>query len=171
VPRVFVSIGSNIEPERNIRAAVRALRAGFSNLAMSPVFESKAEGFEGNDFYNCAARFDTNDPLDRLCERLGRIEADHGRVRTGKRFSPRTLDIDVLLYGDLVRHDKRFDIPRRDILAYAHVLGPLVALAPDLRHPETGERLADRWQKFANKDSLREISVDFDDTGRPGVTG
>jgi 2-amino-4-hydroxy-6-hydroxymethyldihydropteridine diphosphokinase len=161
VPRVYLSIGSNIEPERNVCAAVHALKSRFPNLAISPVFRSEAEGFEGEDFYNLAARFDTEESPERLADRLGRIETAQGRVRTGKRFSPRTLDIDILLYGDLVRHDSQFDIPRHDILAYAHTLGPLVALAPDLRHPETGERLMDVWQRFANRDSLREVSIDL----------
>lgn len=159
--RVYVSIGSNIEPERNVRAAVRALKSSFPSLAISPVFRSKAEGFKGDDFYNLAARFDTDEPPERLAGILGRIETAQGRVRTGKRFSPRTLDIDILLYGDLVRHDSQFDIPRHDILAYAHVLGPLIALAPDLCHPETGERLMELWQRFANRDSLRGVSIDL----------
>lgn len=162
--RVYVSIGSNIEPERNIRAAVRALREKYTNLVLSPVYRSKAEGFESDDFLNLTAAFDTYEPPERLADHLGQIETAQGRVRTGGRFAPRTLDIDILIYGDLVRHDRRFDIPRFDILTYAHVLGPLVALAPDLRHPETGERLADRWQRFDNKDSLREVSITFDDT-------
>lgn len=160
--RVYVSIGSNIEPEQNVRAAIRALKQSYANVALSPIYRSKAEGFEGDDFFNLAASFDTDEPPERLADRLGRIEAAQGRVRSGGRFSPRTLDIDILLYDDLVRHDRRFDIPRRDIYSHAHVLGPLVALAPDLRHPETGERLAERWQQFADKNSLREISVDFD---------
>ena len=162
--RVYVSIGSNIEPERNVRAAVRALKERYTNLAVSPVYRSKAEGFESDDFLNLTAAFDTDEPPERLADHLGRIETAQGRVRTGERFAPRTLDIDILLYGDLVRHDSRFDIPRHDILAYAHVLGPLVALAPDLRHPETGERLVDRWRRFDNKNSLRELSINFDDT-------
>jgi 2-amino-4-hydroxy-6-hydroxymethyldihydropteridine diphosphokinase len=161
VPRVYVSIGSNVEPERNVRAAVRTLKEIFPELAASPVFKSRAEGFDGDDFYNLAASFDTDESPERLADRLGQIEAAQGRVRVGGRFSPRTLDIDILLYGDLVRHDSRFDIPRHDVLAYAHVLGPLVALAPNLRHPETGELLMDRWKQFTNKDSLREISMDF----------
>lgn len=161
MPRVYVSIGSNVEPERNVRAAVRALKEIFPNLSASPVFKSKAEGFDGDDFYNLAASFDTDESPERLADRLGRIETAQGRVRVGGRFSPRTLDIDILLYGDLVRHDDRFDIPRHDVLAYAHVLGPLIALAPNLRHPETGELLMDRWKRFASQDSLREISIDF----------
>jgi 2-amino-4-hydroxy-6-hydroxymethyldihydropteridine diphosphokinase len=161
VPRVYVSIGSNVEREQNVRAAVRALRAGFKNVETSPVYQSRAEGFDGDDFYNLVARFDTDEPIERMCERLTAIETAQGRVRTGARFAPRTLDIDVLLYGDLVRHDDRFDIPRRDVLAYVHVLGPLAALAPDLRHPETGQRLADHWRRFHGKQVLREVPFDL----------
>jgi 2-amino-4-hydroxy-6-hydroxymethyldihydropteridine diphosphokinase len=164
VPRVYVSIGSNVERERNIREAVRTLKASFENFAMSPVFETKAEGFAGDDFYNLAACFDTDESLERLRDRLGRIEAAQGRERTEERFAPRTLDIDILLYGDSVRHDDRFDIPRREILAQLHVLGPLVALAPELRHPETGERLAERWARFPKNDSLREVHLDLSES-------
>lgn len=164
MPRVYVSIGSNIEREHNIRAAVGALRESFNNVETSPVYECKAEGFEGDEFYNLVVRFDTDESLERLCDRLTQIEAAQGRVRTGARFAPRTLDIDVLLYGDIVRHDDRFDIPRRDIAIYAHVLGPLVALAPDQRHPETGERLAERWRHFDNKAELRVIALPLDAT-------
>jgi len=162
VVRVYVGIGSNIEPERNVREAVRALRKSYPGLEVSPVYRSSAEGFEGDDFYNLAASFDTDHTPERLADHLGAIEAAQGRVRTGERFSPRTLDIDILLYGDLVRHDDQFDIPRHDVLADAHVLGPLAALAPDLRHPETGERLADHWERFTRKDALQELTINFD---------
>jgi 2-amino-4-hydroxy-6-hydroxymethyldihydropteridine diphosphokinase len=157
MPRVYVSIGSNIEPERNIRAAIRALKASFENVATSPVYESRAEGFDGDNFYNLAACFDTDEPIEQLGVRLGQIEAARGRVRTEARFAPRTLDIDILLYGDLIRHDDHFDIPRRDIITNGYVLGPLIALAPDLRHPETGEQLAARWQNYGNQSTLRVV--------------
>lgn len=162
MPRVYVSIGSNVQREKNIRAAVRALREHFGAVATSPVYESAAEGFDGDDFYNLVAAFDGGLPLATVCERLAAIEAAHGRVRSGARFGPRTLDLDVLLYGDLIRHDERFDIPRRDITVYAHVLRPLAELAPDLGHPETGERLIDLWRGFAGKNALRRVQLDLD---------
>lgn len=165
MPRVYVSIGSNIEKNKNIRAAIRALRARFSNVTFSSVYESEAEGFDGDDFYNLAAAFDTDAPLEEVCDLLTEIETAQGRTRTGPRFGPRTLDIDVLLYGDLVRHDDRFDVPRRDVTAYAHVLGPLVEIAPDLLHPETGERLAELWQRFAGRQTLRRVAF-APDAGR-----
>lgn len=161
MPQVYVSIGSNVERERNVRTAVAALTASFRRVETSPVYQSRAEGFDGDDFYNLAARFDTDEPLEALCRRLTDIESAQGRVRRGARFAPRTLDIDVLLYGELILHDERFDIPRRDILAYGHVLAPLAALAPNLRHPETGERLADHWRRFRGKQRLREVPLDL----------
>lgn len=162
MPRVYVSIGSNIARERNIRAAVAALREQFTALALSPVYRTPAEGFVGDDFYNLVAAFDTDLPLEALAERLAAIEAAQGRKRNGPRFGPRTLDIDVLLYGDLVRHDARFDIPRDDIALYAHVLGPLAELAPDLAHPETGERFGELWRRFPGNKALRRVPFDFD---------
>lgn len=162
MPRVYVSIGSNIDPERNIRAAVRALRAAFDRVGLSRVYRSPAAGFDGDDFYNLVAAFETDSSLEQVCERLAAIETARGRTRRGPRFAPRTLDLDVLLYGDLIRHDAHFDIPRRDIALYAHVLGPLAELAPGLRHPESGESLAEMWRRFEGKDVLRPIALTFE---------
>lgn len=162
MPRVYVSIGSNIDRERNIGAAVRALRETFAAVATSSVYESAAEGFDGDHFYNLAAAFDSAMSLEEVCERLTAIETAQGRLRAGPRFGPRTLDLDVLLYGDLVRHDNRFDIPRRDITAYAHVLRPLAELAPTVKHPETGERLGDLWRRFTGTNTLRRVPLDVD---------
>ena len=161
MPRVYVSIGSNIERDKNIRAAVRALRSAFPDLRTSSVYESKAEGFDGDDFYNLVAAFESDASLEQVCEILTAVEAAQGRERVGPRFGPRTLDIDVLLYGELVRHDEKFDIPRRDILAYAHVLGPLAELAPDLRHPEAGKHVRELWRLFERQGELRKVAVNL----------
>lgn len=165
MPRTYIGIGSNVERDKNIRGAVHALRRRFGNLATSAVYQSKAQGFEGDDFYNLAAAFDTEEPIESLRRLLTAIETAHGRMRDGPRYGPRTLDIDILLYGDLVRHDGRFDIPRGEILRFAFVLGPLAELAPDVKHPETGERLEHIWRRFDNAGGLRKVAVDFADGG------
>ena len=159
MPRVFVSIGSNIERDKNIRAAVHALRARYARVAVSSVYETAAEGFDGDDFYNLVAAFDTDETLEAVCEYLTGVEAAQGRVRTGERFAPRTLDIDVLLYGQLVRHDEKFRLPRPDLRTYAHVLGPLMELAPDLVDPETGETWMNVWKRLARRDGLRKVQL------------
>jgi 2-amino-4-hydroxy-6-hydroxymethyldihydropteridine diphosphokinase len=148
MPRVFVSIGSNVERERNIRAAVAALRTRFGPLQLSRVYQTPAVGFAGEDFYNLVAAFDTAEPIERVREALIGIEAAQGRERNGPRYGPRTLDLDILLYGDLVRHGDGFDVPRGEITRHAFVLGPLAELAPDLRHPETGETMARLWENL-----------------------
>ncbi len=162
MPRVYVSIGSNIDREANIRGAVRMLREHYGPLTLSRVYETPAEGFDGDAFYNLVAAFDTEESVDQLHAALAAIEAGHGRQRGGARFGPRTLDLDILLYGDLVRHDDRFDVPRDEIEKHAFVLGPLAEIAPDLRHPETGTTLARMWENFAGRRALRPVDLTFD---------
>ncbi|OGI48757.1 MAG: 2-amino-4-hydroxy-6-hydroxymethyldihydropteridine diphosphokinase [Candidatus Muproteobacteria bacterium RIFCSPHIGHO2_12_FULL_60_33] len=146
--RVFVSIGSNIDRENCIRGAVRELAAHYGPLTLSPVYESKALGFEGENFFNLVAGFDSVESIERIKKTLSRIESQFGRVRRDNRFSARALDLDLLLYGDTVRHDDRMKLPHPDIQRYAFVLRPLADIAPDLRHPETGSAYAEMWQRF-----------------------
>ncbi|BAV32495.1 2-amino-4-hydroxy-6-hydroxymethyldihydropteridine pyrophosphokinase [Sulfuricaulis limicola] len=148
MPRVYIGIGSNIDRENSIRGAVRELTAHYGQLTLSPVYESKALGFEGENFYNLVTGFDSAEPIEQITETLSRIESRLGRVRQENRFSARTLDLDLLLYGDLVQHDDKVNLPHPDIRRYAFVLSPLADIAPDLRHPETGLACAKMWQQF-----------------------
>ncbi len=145
--RVFLSIGSNIDRETNIRAGVAALRECFGELRLSTVYESEAVGFEGDPFYNLVAGFETDITPEELVAALRAIEDRHGRVRTGPRFSSRTLDIDLLLYGDAV-FDTPVVIPRKEITRNAFVLLPLAELAPEAVHPLTGKTYAAMWEAF-----------------------
>ena len=164
VARAYVSIGSNIEREKNVRAAVAALRRRFGALQLSQVYENRPIGFEGENFYNLVAGFDTDDPPDSVAAALHEIEQRQGRVRGHTRFSPRTLDLDLLLYDDLVRDDEALRLPRDEIREYACVLGPLAELAPHMRHPETGETFAQMWARFPqSRQPLTPILLDIDD--------
>lgn len=151
MPHVYLSIGSNIEREQNLCSAVAALRQHFGSLMISPVYESEPVGFEGDDFYNLVVGLDTDRSLDEVNAVLRGIENAHGRVRGGDKFSSRTLDLDVLLYGDMIDHTPPRDIPRREITQHAFVLKPLSDIAGCLRHPETGETFADLWRKRADQ--------------------
>jgi 2-amino-4-hydroxy-6-hydroxymethyldihydropteridine diphosphokinase len=137
VPRVYVSIGSNIDREINIGSGLRRLKDLYGDLLISPLYESEAVGFSGPPFYNLVAAFDTQDTLSTVCEALLRIEHAQGRQRTAERFGNRTLDLDLLLYGDIVQHE-RPRLPRPEIRQYAFVLRPLADIAPTARDPETG---------------------------------
>ncbi len=144
--RVYISVGSNIDPAPNIRSAVAELRRAYPELQLSPVYESEAVGFEGANFYNFVAAFDSDEPVEAVAARLRRIEDDHARDRSGPRFSSRTIDLDLLLYDDLV--DPRLNLPRDEITRNAFVLRPLADIAPALRHPVLGERFDTLWQRF-----------------------
>jgi 2-amino-4-hydroxy-6-hydroxymethyldihydropteridine diphosphokinase len=146
--RVYIGVGSNVDPEANIRRGIRLLRRAFGDLIVSPVYESPAVGFAGNNFYNLVVGFDTALDPRALIQELHTIEIQCGRESDALRFSPRTLDLDLLLYGDWVLHEEKLELPRRDILEYAFVLRPLADIAGDLLHPVTGQRIEDLWQRF-----------------------
>jgi 2-amino-4-hydroxy-6-hydroxymethyldihydropteridine pyrophosphokinase len=146
--RVYVSIGSNIGREQNIRAGVAELRARFGTLILSSVYESEAVGFDGDSFYNLVAGFDTALAPQQVAEALRVIEEAHGRVRNGPRFSSRTLDIDLLLYDDLILHEGKLEIPRDEITKNAFVLWPLAEIAPQLKHPQQGVTYGELWATF-----------------------
>lgn len=161
MPRVFVSIGSNIEPEKNIRGAVRALRDAYGALTLSRVYESASQGFSGDNFHNLVAAFDSTESIQAVKAQLATIETAHGRTRGDRRLASRTLDLDLLLYDDAVIHRAGLDLPRADIQEYAFVLAPLAEIAPDLRHPETGESYKEMWEKFSDAPPLRVVEFDF----------
>ncbi|MEW6646758.1 MAG: 2-amino-4-hydroxy-6-hydroxymethyldihydropteridine diphosphokinase [Pseudomonadota bacterium] len=146
--RVYVSIGSNIEREQNIRAGVADLKARFGTLLLSSVYESEAVGFAGDSFYNLVAGFDTKLTPQQVAAELRAIEEAHGRERNGPRFSSRTLDIDLLLYDDLVLHEGKLEIPRDEITKNAFVLWPLAEIAPQLEHPQAGVSYSALWEAF-----------------------
>lgn len=137
--QVYLSLGSNIDRDHNIRSGLKALEAAFGELAISPVYESEAVGFDGDAFYNLVVGIKTAMSVGELTACLKDMEKDHGRVRGEKKFSSRTLDIDILTYGELTGTIDGVQLPRDEILKHAFVLKPLVDLAPDACHPETGE--------------------------------
>lgn len=131
----YLGLGSNVDAERHIRIAINTLRERFGEIEISPVYRSKAVGFEGDDFLNLAVHIETElDPY-QLRRFLRDLEARHGRDRNAPKWSDRTLDIDILLYDDLVVYDDELEIPRREIEKFAHVLRPLADIAGDICHP------------------------------------
>ena len=158
MPGVFVGIGSNIDRETSVRAGVADLREKYGELQLSSVYESEAVGFEGDAFYNLVASFDTSDSVDQVIKSLAKIEETHGRVRGSERFSSRTLDLDLLLYGNLVASGEGYHVPRDEIPRYAFVLWPLSELEPTMKHPQTGETFLAMWDDFDKRNqTLRPI--------------
>jgi 2-amino-4-hydroxy-6-hydroxymethyldihydropteridine diphosphokinase len=146
--RAYVSIGSNINRESSIRAGVDALHNCYGPLIISRVFEGASVGFQGDNFYNLVVGFDTDEPAQIVARTLHDIEQACGRKRSTLRFGPRSLDLDLLLYDNLVIDESGLQVPRDDILNYAFVLQPLAEVAPHLRHPILGKCYADLWAAF-----------------------
>lgn len=149
MPQVYLSVGSNQQPRAHIRAGLARLEALVGEVACSPVYRSVAVGFEGDDFFNLVLGFQTGMSLTELADALREIEAECGRHRGEAKFGPRTLDLDILTYGDAVLEQGRLQLPREDILQYAFVLRPLADLAPEVPHPVLGLTYAELWARYA----------------------
>ena len=154
MPRAYVSIGSNLERETWVPRGVTLLGRAFGPLTLSRVHRTRAVGFEGEDFYNLVAGFDTDESPAAVVATLRDIEDRCGRQRAARRFAPRTLDIDLLLYGDLVEQTDDYRLPREELLEYAFMLGPLAEIAPDERHPVDGRRYAELWAAYERPHEL-----------------
>lgn len=148
----FVGAGSNIEPHKHLRAAMTELEKRFGALSISSVYRTAAVGFDGEDFLNLVVAFETDRPVDEVIAGLDEVEAQAGRRREGSRFSSRTLDLDLLMYGDRVVDRAGLTLPRDDILEYAFVLAPLAELEPDLVHPTAGATMLELWNRFDRHD-------------------
>lgn len=148
MPVAYLGLGSNLDAEQNLQLASRELRNRFSLQKISTAYRSKALGFDGADFLNAVACIETELTPQELCRELDLIHDLAGRTRRSEKFVSRTLDIDLLLYDQLVLNEPPVRLPREDVLQYSFVLRPLAEIAPDYRHPVTGKLLSDHWREF-----------------------
>ncbi|MEC8994807.1 MAG: 2-amino-4-hydroxy-6-hydroxymethyldihydropteridine diphosphokinase [Pseudomonadota bacterium] len=160
-----LSLGSNIDAPNNIRKAVRALRHEFDALKCSSVYESEAIGFVGANFLNLVAIIETTADLSSISSFLKLLEDRFGRNREQPRFSARTLDVDILFYGDEKTKSDEIELPKEEITQYAFVLQPLAELLPDRIHGFTGLTYADLWDEFdQSNQQLWKVDFDWSDT-------
>ena len=158
--RVWLSLGSNIHRQKYIQAALDALKKHFGELLISPVYETEAVGFEGDDFYNLVVGINSDQSLADISAICRQIEADNDRVRNNDKFSSRTLDIDILTWGDESGVVDGIELPRDEIVKYAFVLKPLVDVASEELHPVIKRSYQQLWDEFANKPSnMRQVSL------------
>jgi len=146
--QVLVAAGSNIDPERHLAAAMRELARAFPGTRFSRAYRNAAVGFEGEDFINLVAAFETDLAPPAILGHLHRIEADCGRARNAPKWAPRSMDLDLLLYGDLECEAPGYRLPRPDLAKRHYMLGPAAEVAPGMRHPTLGATLGELWARF-----------------------
>lgn len=161
---VFASIGSNVDRARNLGFALLRLRKLYGDLNISGVYESEPVGFDGSPFYNVVVGFNSEQTPAALVAAFRKLESERGRARDGAKFGPRTLDVDLLLYDDLVTECDGFRLPRKEITRFAFVLGPLAEIAAHRRHPLEGKTFAELWADFSNPvQRIRRLPQSADD--------
>ncbi|WP_163936850.1 2-amino-4-hydroxy-6-hydroxymethyldihydropteridine diphosphokinase [Paraferrimonas sp. SM1919] len=157
---IYISLGSNIDADKHIRAGLQALFEHFGELQLSRVFESEAVGFDGDNFLNMVASAETEKSVAEVVALFKNIEQDNGRDNSAPRFSGRTLDIDLLLYGDLVCQQP-IELPRDEIEHNAFVLWPLSELAPEMVHPHLQKNYQQLWQAYDKSQQLWPIEFSW----------
>lgn len=148
MPDVYVAAGSNIQPQLNLRSALSALKRRVGEIRVSKAYRNKAVGFDGPDFINLVIGFETELTLTEVLSVLQAVEGLCGRARKAPKFEPRTMDLDLLLYGDMVCATHAITLPRPDLIKRAYMLGPLAELAPALVHPTLKQTMTDLWKGF-----------------------
>jgi 2-amino-4-hydroxy-6-hydroxymethyldihydropteridine diphosphokinase len=169
---VYVAAGSNVEPEENLRRALDEMEQAFGAIAVSPAYRNRAVGFEGADFVNLVVGFRTADAPSQLKRTLERIETLCGRPRDAPKWAPRSMDLDILMYDQLVSDEPGLILPRPDLLRRAYMLKPLADLAPDLRHPTQQRTIGELWAQFPRADhALVAVTIPRSGRRRPPGSG
>ena len=144
---VYIGIGSNIDKEYHVANALQDLDKRFDDCRVSPIFESAAVNCTGDNYYNLVMEFTTSLSIHELMQCLKDLEIIHGRKATDRRYAPRTLDLDLLLFDNIIQSTPPV-LPRPEIIYHAFVIWPLYELAPDLRHPGSVLSMAELWRDF-----------------------
>lgn len=158
--QIYISLGSNIKREHYVKHGLLALASAFElpfeQLTLSSLFESEAVGFDGATFYNMVIGINCLKTVDEVTKILRAIEFSHGREHNAKKYSPRTLDLDLLLYDNLII-ELPAQLPRDEITKNAFVLWPLSQVAPELIHPIVKQNYRQLWQNYNNDE--QKISI------------
>ncbi len=156
---VYVAAGSNVEPEKYLSVALRALAATYGPLTLSPAYKNKAVGFEGADFINLVVGFSTEESVAEVRRQLQKIEAACDRPPDAPKWAPRTMDLDILIFGDLVSNEPGLLIPRPDLLKRPYMLKPMADIAPHVMHPTQGKTMRELWENFPGSGDHEMVEV------------
>jgi 2-amino-4-hydroxy-6-hydroxymethyldihydropteridine diphosphokinase len=150
----YVAAGSNVEPEKNLARALDEMQQTFGEIVISPAYRNPAVGFEGADFINLVVRLRSANAPAQLKQQLEHIEELCGRPRNAPKWAPRSMDLDILMYDQIVSDTPGLLLPRPDLLRRAFMLKPLADLAPGLLHPTQHRTIGELWAEFPAADHL-----------------
>ena len=145
---VYVAAGSNVEAAANLRRALDVLARHYPGLRHSRAYRNAAVGFEGEDFVNLVVGFETSEDVRAVIGHLHEAEAACGRARNAPKWAPRSMDLDILLYGAMICDEPGLVLPRPDLARRAYMLRPAAELAPGFQHPTLGITLRELWRRF-----------------------
>ncbi len=158
--KVFVAAGSNVEPEKNLASACAQIVRNWPDAFFSRAYRNAAVGFDGPEFINLVLGFSTAQPLDAVIAQLRDIETQCGRPRLAPKWASRSMDLDVLLFGDRVEKTAEYTLPRPDLLKRPYMLGPMAEIAPEVVHPTVGKAIGVLWNEF-DRDGHEMVPVEF----------
>jgi 2-amino-4-hydroxy-6-hydroxymethyldihydropteridine diphosphokinase len=166
---VLVAAGSNVAPLEHLRRALDVLHGQFAPLTVSRAYSNAAVGFTGEDFVNLVVGFSTDLPVREVIGCLHEAEAACGRGRDAPKWAPRTMDLDILLYGDRVCSEPGLVLPRPDLLRRPYMLGPAAEIAPRHVHPTARRALAELWRDMQREDAhaMRPVALDWSPRAAP----
>ncbi len=158
---VYVGVGSNIERRKHIEAAIEELSTIGNQLQISTIYECASVGFNSAAFYNLVVALETRLSLSDFAAQLRAIESRWGRDPQAKKFQDRTLDLDIILFGEEISAQDP-ELPRSDIFKYPFVIQPLYDLSPERIVPNDGRSVRQIWQQAINLESLNPVKPWFD---------
>ncbi|MBA6264070.1 MAG: 2-amino-4-hydroxy-6-hydroxymethyldihydropteridine diphosphokinase [Colwellia sp.] len=159
--RLYISLGSNVDRQHYLNTGLTALELLLGELTLSSLFASESVGFDGAEFYNMVIGATTELNIEQVTKALRDIEFTNGRPIDAKKYSPRTLDLDLLLFDDLVLNTPA-QIPRAEITENAFVLWPLAEVAPQLKHPILLQSYQQLWQAYdKNQQALTKVKFSW----------
>lgn len=161
---VYVAAGSNVDPANHLRMALAELAHAYPSLRVSPAYRNKAVGFDGDDFINLVVGFNTDEPVARVREVLQRIEIACGRPPQAPKWAPRSMDLDILLFGQFVCNEPGLVIPRPDLVRRPYMLKPMANIAPGVVHPLLKKTMGELWAAFDSAGhEMLELDVSSDE--------
>ncbi|WP_321283503.1 2-amino-4-hydroxy-6-hydroxymethyldihydropteridine diphosphokinase [uncultured Vibrio sp.] len=153
----YIGVGTNIDREQHSRVAYHDLQQLGEDLLVSPIYECEPLGFSSQNFYNFVIALRTTLSLEEFSHRLREIEFKWGREENAQKYQDRTLDLDIVLFGEIISTQKP-ELPRSDIYKYPFVTKPLYDLEPHLVIPGDGRTVADIWSAMQPVDCLKPVS-------------